>query len=57
MCVLIVLCLQYREAGEECGRESPAVLERRIMAELTKQQHQSREDQSWLQQEETNLVS
>ena len=36
--------------------ESPIDLERRLIAELAKQQHQSHEDQNWLKQEEINLV-
>lgn len=31
-------------------------MEKRLIAELAKQQHQSQEDQTWLQQEEINLV-
>lgn len=41
----------------DLNRESPAALEQRLIAELAKQQHQSHEDQSWLQQEEINLVN
>ncbi|XP_077283384.1 protein tyrosine kinase 2 Fak isoform X2 [Arctopsyche grandis] len=43
------------ENSMDLNRESPAALEQRLIAELAKQQHQSHEDQSWLQQEEINL--
>lgn len=37
--------------------DSEAVVERRLLAELTRQQIQSEEDRRWLQMQEENLVT
>jgi hypothetical protein len=37
--------------------QSPRALEKQLIAELAKQQHQTEEDQNWLQEEENKLVS
>lgn len=36
--------------------DSEAAVERRLLAELARQQHQSEEDRRWLQMQEENLV-